>query len=228
MAQQIKRQLKNDTNFLIERKSDAPLYHILFPDTPCPKQTQQKQNPTFSQTPSARFSPMNRPPTPIIKPTITVKCVPTTVFNSKRKTILDLSDDPDHPIERAPSTISQFSKKKSRTHNCTICQKTGHNKVHCNWYCCKYCNLIGVGHLSIECPVFLAAPVIPIPLTSVQPPRPTPLPSYFGNHTRYLNRIIPGNISHDAYDNSHFNDNYIKNDTYCDDWCPKAKHNMDT
>jgi len=42
---------------------------------------------------------MNRPPTPIIKPTFTAKCVPTTTFNPKRKTIIDLSDDPDHPIE---------------------------------------------------------------------------------------------------------------------------------
>jgi len=99
MAQQIERQLDKDTNFLIERKGDAPLYHILFPDAPRPKQMQQKQNPAFSRTPSARFSPMNRPPTSIVKPTFTAKCVPTAMFNPKRKTILNLSDDPDHPIE---------------------------------------------------------------------------------------------------------------------------------
>jgi len=183
MAQQIETQLDKDTNFLIERKSDAPFYHILFPDAPRPKQTQQKQNPTFSQTPSARFSPMNRPPTPIMKPTFTAKRVPTAMFNPKRKTIFDLSDDPDHPIERSPPTIFQLFKKKLKTHDCTICQKTGHDKVHCNWYCCEYCNLIRVGHLPTECPVFLAVPVIPIPSTSTQLPRPTPSPSYSGNRT---------------------------------------------
>ena len=228
MAQQIKRQLNKDTNLLIERKGDTPLYHILFPDTPCPKQTQQKQNPAFSQTLSVRFSPINRPLTPIVKPIIIIKCVPTAVFNPKRKTVLDLSDDPDHPIKQAPPTISQLSKKKSKMHDCTICQKTGHDKVHCDWYCCKYCNLIGVGHLPIECPVFLAAPVIPIPLTSAQPPRPTPPSSYFSNCTRYLNQIVPGDIPYNAYDDGYFDNDYVKNDTYCDDWCPEAEHNMDT
>jgi len=159
MAQQIERQLNEDTNFLMERKGDAPLYHILFPDTPRPKQTQQKQNPTSFRNLSARFSPMNRPPTPIAKPTLTAKCVPIAMFNPKRKTIIDLSDDPDHPIERPSPVISRLSKKKSKTHDCTICQKTGHDEVHCDWYCCEYCNLIRVGHLPIECPVFLAAPV---------------------------------------------------------------------
>jgi len=99
MARQIERQLDKDTNFLIERKGDAPLYHILFPDTPRPKQTQQKQSPTFSRTPSARFSPMNRPPTPIVKPTPIAKRMLTAMFNPKRKTVIDLSNDPDHPIE---------------------------------------------------------------------------------------------------------------------------------
>ena len=180
MAQQIKRQLNEDTNFLIERKGDAPLYHILFPDAPCPKQTQQKQNPTFFQTPSVRFSPMNRPPTPITKPTLTAKvCL---LQYSIRKEKL-LCDDPDHPVERPSPVISQLSKKKSKTHDCTICQKTGHDEVHCDWYCCEYCNLIGAGHLPIECPVFLAASVIPIPSISTQLPRPTPLPSYSGNRT---------------------------------------------
>ena len=116
------------------------------------------------------------------------------------------------------------SKKKSKTHDCTICQKTRHNEVHCDWYCCEYCNLIGVGHLLVECPVFLAAPVVPIPLPSTHPPRPTPPPSYFGNRTRCLNQTVPGDTSHNAYDDN----NYIENDTYCDDWCPEAKHNMDT
>jgi len=148
------------------------------------------------------------------------------MFNPKRKTILDLSDDSDYPIERASPTISQLSKKKSKTYDCTICHKTRHDEVHCDWYCCEYCNLIEVGHLPIECPVFLAASVIPIPSTSTQPPRPTPFPSYFGNCTRYLNQIVPDDIPHDAYDDSHFDDDYIKNNTYCDDWCPEAKHNM--
>ena len=171
---------------------------------------------------------MNRPPTPIVKPTITVKCVPTTLFNPKRKTILDLSDDPDHPVEQAPSNISRLSKKKSKMHNCTICHKTRHDEVHCNWYCCEHCNLIRVWHLPIECPVFLTTLIIPIPSTSAQPPRPTPLPSYFGEHIWYLNQIIPGDIPRNGYNDSHFDDDYVKNDTYCDDWCPEAKHNMDT
>jgi len=180
-----------------------------------------------NRTLSVRFSLMNRPLTPIVKPTITVKCVPTTVFNLKRKTVLNLSNGPDHPIEWASPTISQLSKKKSKMHDCTICQKTGHDQVHFDWYCCKYCNIIRVGHLQIECLVFLAAPVIPIPSTSTQSPRPTPLPSYFGNHTQYLNQIIPSDIPCDAYDDDHFDNDYIKNDTYCDDWCPEAKNNMD-
>jgi len=150
------------------------------------------------------------------------------MFNPKRNTILNLSDDPDHPIEQAPPTIFWLSKKKSKTHDCTICQKTRHDEVHCDWYCCEYCNLIRVGHLPIECPVFLAAPVIPIPSTSTQPPRPTPPPSYSGNCTWYLNQIVSGNISCNAYDDSHFDDDYVKNDTYCDNWCPEAEHNMDT
>jgi len=191
MAQQIERQLDKDTNFLIERKGNAPLYHILFPDAPSPK-----QNPTFSRTPSVRFFPMNRPPTPIVKPTLTAKRMSTTTFNPKRKTVINLSDDPDHPIEQPPPTISRLSKKKSKTHNCTIC--------------------------------YLAAPVIPIPSTSTQPPRPTPPPSYSSNHTQYLNQIIPGDIPHNAYDDGHFDDDYVENDTYCDDWCPEAEHNMDT
>jgi len=124
MAQQIERQLDKDTNFLIERKGDTPLYHILFPNAPHPQQTQQKQNPAFFWTPLTRFSSMNRPPTPIMKPTFTAKCVPTATFNPKRKTILNLSDDPDHPVEQSPPTISRLSKKKSKTHYCTICQKT--------------------------------------------------------------------------------------------------------
>jgi len=192
-----------------------------------PKQMQQKQNPAFSRTPLARFSPMNRPLTPI-KPTITIKYVPTVVFKPKRKTILDLSNDPDHPVEWASSTISWLSKKKLKTHNCTICQKTRYDKVHCNWYCYKYCNFIRVRHLPIKYPVFLAASVIPILLTSTHPPRPTPPSFYLSNHTRYLNQIVPGNIPHDAYNDGHFDDDYIENDTYCDDWCPEAKHNMDT
>jgi len=228
MAQQIERQLDKDTNFLIKRKGNAPLYHILFPDTPRPKQMQQKQNPAFSRTPSVRFSPMNRPLTPIVKPTLTAKHVPTATFNPKRKTIIDLSDDPDHPVERPSPIIFQLSKKKSKTHDCTICQKTGHDKVHCDWYCCEYCNLIGAGHLPIECPAFLAAPVIPIPSTSTQPLRPTPPPSYSGNRIRYLNQIVPGDIPHNAYNDGHFDDDYVENDIYCDDWCPKAEHNMDT
>ena len=58
-------------------------------------------------------------------------------------------------------------------------------------------------------------------------PKPTPPPSYFGNCTWYLNRIVPGNIPHDAYDDGHFDNDYVKNDIYCDDWCHEAKHNMD-
>jgi len=228
MAQQIERQLDKDTNFLIERKRNAPLYHILFPDAPRPKQMQQKQNPAFSRTPLARFSLMNRPSTPIVKPTFTAKCVSNTMFNLKRKTILDLSDDPDHPVEWPPPTISRLSKKKSKTHDCTICQKTGHDEVRSDWYCCEYCNLIGVGHLPIECPVFLAAPVISISSISNQPPRPTPPPSYSGNCIQYLNQIVPSDISHNAYDDGDFDDDYVENDTYCDDWCPEAEHNMDT
>jgi len=42
MAQQIERQLDKETNLLIERKDNAPLYHILFPNTPCPKQTHKQ------------------------------------------------------------------------------------------------------------------------------------------------------------------------------------------
>jgi len=129
---------------------------------------------------------------------------------------------------RPSPTISRLSKKKLKTHDCTICHKTGYDEVHCNWYCCKYCNLIGVEHLPIECPVFLAASVIPIPSTSIQPLRPTPPPSYSGNHTQYLNRIISSNIPHNAYDNGHFDNDYVKNDTYCDDWCSETEHNMDT
>ena len=57
MAQQIKRQLDNDTNFLIEKKGDASLYHIPFLNAPHPKQTQWKQNPvgkilSYEQTPN--------------------------------------------------------------------------------------------------------------------------------------------------------------------------------
>ena len=102
-------------------------------------------------------------------------------------------------------------------HDCIICQKTGHDEVHCDWYCCKYCNLIRIGHLPIECLVFLAAPVISIPLTSIQPPRPTPPPSYFGNRTRNLNQIVPGNIPCDTYNDGHFDNDYVENDTYYDD-----------
>ena len=114
MIQQIERWLNNDTNLLIEKKGDAPLNHILFPDAPCPKQTQQKQNPACSWTLSARFSPMNRPPTPIMKPTIAVKHVPTVVFKPKRKTILDLSNDPDHPVEWAPLPSPDSLKRSQR------------------------------------------------------------------------------------------------------------------
>ena len=57
MAQQIERQLDKDTNFLIERKGDAPIYHILFPDAPRPKQTQQKQNPDLFQNPVSKILP---------------------------------------------------------------------------------------------------------------------------------------------------------------------------
>jgi len=42
MAQKIERQLDKDLNLFIKRKSNALLYHILFPN---PKQMQQKQNP---------------------------------------------------------------------------------------------------------------------------------------------------------------------------------------
>jgi len=147
-----------------------------------------------------------------------------------RKTILDPGDDSDHPVERIlpiPQLI-RLSKKKAKTHNCTICLKTGHNEVHCDKYCCEYCNCIGAGHLPIKCPVFLDAPVIPIPSTSTQPPRPTPPPSYFGSCNPYLNPIVPGDIPRDAYDDGHFDDNYVENDTYCDDYCPEVEHNMDT
>jgi len=196
MVQQIKRQLDKDTDFLIKRKSDAPLYHILFSDASRPKQTQWKQNPAFSQILSVRLSPMNRPLIPMVKPTITIKCVSTAIFNlPERKIVLDLSNDPDHPIEQAPPTISRLSKKKLKTHDCTICHRTRHDKVHCDWYCCKHCNLIRVEHLSIECLVFLAAPVVPIPSTSTQPSRPTPPSSYFGNWTRYLNQIVPSDTT---------------------------------
>ena len=82
--------------------------------------------------------------------------------------------------------------------------------------------------LPIEYPVFLAAPVIHIPSTSTQLPRPSPPPSYFSNHIWYLNQIVPGDIPYDAYNDGHFDDDYIKNDTYCDNWCPKAKYNMNT
>jgi len=113
-------------------------------------------------------------------------------------------------------------------HDCIICQKTGHDEVHCDWYCCKYCNLIRIGHLPIECLVFLAAPVISIPLTCTQLPRQTPPPSYSGNCIQYLNRIVSSDIPHNAYNNGHFDNDYVENDTYCDDWCPKAEHNMNT
>ena len=142
-------------------------------------------------------------------------------------TILDLSNDSDHPVEQAPATISQLLKKKSKMHDCTIWHKTRYDEVHCDWYCCKHCNLIRVGHLLIECLVFLVLSVILIPLTSAQPPRPTPPPSYFSNCIWYLNQIFSGDIPQNVYDDGHFDDNYIKNNTYCDDWCPEAKHNMD-
>jgi len=230
MIQQIEKRLNSDTDFLIERKGDAPLHHILFPNTARPTQTRRKSTPAFSQTPPARFSPMNRPPTPIVKPSITIKRVPTIIFPRRERTILNLNKNSDHPIERTLTTTSRLtrlSKKKAKTHSCTICHKTGHDEVHCDNYCCEYCNCIGAGHLPIECLVFLDAPVIPIPSMSIQPPKLTPPPSYFSNRFSY-NRIVPGDIPHNSYDDGHFDDDYVENDTYCDDYCPEAEHNMDT
>jgi len=109
MIQQIEKRLNSDTDFLIERKRDAPLHHILFPNTARSTQTRRKPAPAFSQTLPARFSPMNRPPTPIVKPSITIKCVPTIIFPRRERTILDLDENSDHPVERTLTTTSRHS-----------------------------------------------------------------------------------------------------------------------
>ena len=76
-----------------------------------------------------------------------------------------------HPIP-IPSDPPQSNKSIQRSHNCTICGKKGHNKVHCHQYYCKYCQCSALKHLLVKYPEFLKKETLPVPSTSAQTKSP--------------------------------------------------------
>jgi len=72
---------------------------------------------------------------------------------TNRRTVINLSNDSDKPIEHIPTEpfITRETKRRAKTHNCTVCNKQGHDKVHCHNYQCKFCHDNAPGYLPAEC-----------------------------------------------------------------------------
>jgi len=70
-----------------------------------------------------------------------------------RRTVINLCNNPDKPIEHIPTEpfITRETRRQAKTHDCTICNKQGHDEVHCHNYQCKFCHDIAPGHLPAEC-----------------------------------------------------------------------------
>jgi len=115
------------------------------------------------------FSPLNnRSPSPIVfkqtRQTEQKNPYPSTltpsveqIFPKKlpanRRTVINLSDDSDKPIKHIPTKpfITRKTRRQAKTHDCTVCNKQGHDKVHCHHYQCKFCHNDAPGHLPAEC-----------------------------------------------------------------------------
>ena len=189
--------LSMNTNRLVQRNTDRlfdDLYPVLQPDTLHPTMP-----PTVSPSPSRHFSPMNAQVRPFSTPAaprhVPRKKVPNPysirfpsveqVYSkkplSKARTIIDLSSDSDNPIERMPNTpfITRETPTRAKTHDCTVCEKRGHDEVHCRQYHCEYCQRSAPKHLLVKCPEFLKNESLPIPSTLAQtksPQHDTPPP----------------------------------------------------
>ena len=72
---------------------------------------------------------------------------------ANRRTIINLSDDSDKPVEHIPDEpfITKETRQRAKTHNCTVCNRRGHDEVHCYRYQCKFCHGNAPGHLPSEC-----------------------------------------------------------------------------
>jgi len=70
-----------------------------------------------------------------------------------RRTVINLSNDSDKPIEHIPTEpfITRETRQRAKTHDCTICNKRGYDEVHCHCYQCKFCHDNAPGHLPSEC-----------------------------------------------------------------------------
>jgi len=70
-----------------------------------------------------------------------------------RRTVINLCNNPDKPVEHIPMEpfIIRETRRRAKTHDCTVCNKQGHNKVHCHNYQCKFCHDTAPGHLPTGC-----------------------------------------------------------------------------
>jgi len=53
---------------------------------------------------------------------------------ANRRTIINLSDNSDKPIEHIPTEpfITREIRRQAKTHDCMVCNKLGHDEVHCH------------------------------------------------------------------------------------------------
>ena len=149
--------------------------------------------PIVSPSPFQHFSPMNNPKRPSSTPAAPKRVLWKKAPNlypiqspsieqiyskkplSKTRTIVDLSSYSDNSIERMSNTcfITRETPAHARTHDGTVCGKRGHNKVHCWWYHCEYCQRSASKHFPVKCPKFLKKETLPIlsTLAQTKPPR---------------------------------------------------------
>jgi len=70
-----------------------------------------------------------------------------------RRTVINLCNNPDKPVEHIPTEpfITRETRRQAKTHDCTVCNKQGHDEVHCYNYQCKFCHDTAPGYLPAEC-----------------------------------------------------------------------------
>jgi len=161
--------LNENVDLLLDTDTDQLLNHLPTPMKPIIAHSSKLVIPHEEPVSIRHFSLLNnRSPSPVVfkqtRQTEQRNPYPTTrspsveqIFPKKpptdRRTIINLCDNPDKPIEHIPTEpfITRETRRRAKTHDCTVCNKRGHDEVHCHNYQCKFCHDTAPGHLPAEC-----------------------------------------------------------------------------
>jgi len=153
--------LKENVDLLLNTDADQLLNHLPTPIKPTIAHPSKLVITTEEPISIRYFSPLNnKSPAPVVfkwsrqseqknpYPSIRSPSIKQ-VFPKKpplnRRTIINLSNDPDEPF------ITKETRQQAKTHDCTICHRRGHDEVHCYHYQCKFCHIDAPGHLPSDC-----------------------------------------------------------------------------